>query len=142
MLLRSRRLIIWHIYILVTKCQRYLCKILCKDRRREIDAGPDGVNFPAGFIAEGPEWVWHHQFCQKRGKMRTKRKFRKKLVGWLMQIFKGEKEREDYKKSRRRKRHWLSLILQQDLLLKDSCGCYITSFVRKGNMKNDNRKMW
>ena len=82
LLLRSRRLITWHIYILVTKCQRYLCKILCKDRRREIDAGPDGVNFPAGFIAEGPEWVWHHQFCQKRGENEDKEKIEKK-IGWL-----------------------------------------------------------
>ena len=31
--------------------------------------GRTKVNFPVGFIAEGLEWRWHRQFCQKRGKI-------------------------------------------------------------------------
>ena len=31
--------------------------------------GRTKVNFPVGFIAEGLEWWWHIQFCQKRGKI-------------------------------------------------------------------------
>ena len=41
----------------------------------------------------------------KEGENEKKEKIEEKLVDCLMQIFKGEKEREDYKKSRERKRH-------------------------------------